>query len=170
MSSSPNAASPVPSPNAFKRMLQRVAATDWFAKVAPTIVPPLDRFVHRITGGRILLAQVMLPTMMLTTTGAKSGEKRDAPLATIPWQQDYLVVGSNWGGDKHPAWSYNLIANPEATMSMNGQTHQVKATLLNAQEKAEAWPEITRIWPPYDRYVERSGRDLRVFVLSRIDS
>ncbi len=116
------------------------------------------------------MAQMMLPSVLLTTTGARSGQVRESPLASIPYRGNYLVIGSNWGGEKHPAWSYNLIANPEATMSLHGTTTKVRAEQLTTQEKAVAWPEITKIWPPFDRYVERSGRDLRVFRLVPVSS
>ena len=151
----------------FGRFMQRLAGSRGFAKVAPHVVPPLDRFVHRISRGRIVLSSGMLPIMVLTTTGAKSGQPRTSPLATLP-QHDgtFLVVGSNFGKDHHPAWTANLITTPEASVSFKGREIPVTAQLLDDEEKAEAWPLLTAMWPTFDRYVERSGRDLRVFRLS----
>jgi deazaflavin-dependent oxidoreductase (nitroreductase family) len=74
-------------------------------------------------------------------------------------------VGSNFGKEKHPAWTANLIANSEAEVSFNAKTTPVTAHLLTAEEKAEAWPRLVKFWPNYDVYTERSGRDLRVFRL-----
>jgi deazaflavin-dependent oxidoreductase (nitroreductase family) len=131
------------------------------------VLPPIDKFVNRITGGRVLIAAALLPSLVLTTTGAKSGEPRKAPLACLP-QEDgsFLVVGSNFGQAKHPAWSGNLIKTPEATVLYQRRTFPVTAHLLTDEEKAEVWPELTKAWPTFDRYVEVSGRNLRVFRLT----
>jgi deazaflavin-dependent oxidoreductase (nitroreductase family) len=149
------------------RAVQRVAASSGFRRVAPTILPPLDRFVNRISGGRVLLAAAMLPSLVLTTTGAKSGQPRKAPLACLP-QDDgsILVVGSNFGQERHPAWTANLLANPEATILYHRRTLPVKAQLLSDEDKADVWPALTKAWPTFDRYVEVSGRNLRVFRLT----
>jgi deazaflavin-dependent oxidoreductase (nitroreductase family) len=146
-------------------MVQRMAGSAAFAKVAPRIVPPTDRLLHRLSGGRFVLSRALLPSLVLTTTGARSGRPREAPLATLPVDDGFLVVGSNFGREKHPAWTGNLLKNPEATVSFRGRRIPVTARLLSGEEKAAAWPELTSLWPTYDRYVERSGRDLRVFHL-----
>ena len=74
-------------------------------------------------------------------------------------------MGSNFGREQHPAWTANLRANPEAAVTFRGRTLPVRATLLDADEKAAVWPRLTAVWPNYDRYTEVSGRDLRVFRL-----
>jgi len=104
---------------------------------------------------------------VLTTTGRKSGQPRKTPLATLPVDGGFLVVGSNFGKEHHPAWTGNLLATPAATVSFKGDAIPVEARLLDADEKKEVWPQLLRIWPTYDRYVERSGRDIRVFKLER---
>ena len=154
-------------PEPAKRLAQRLAASDWFARIAPRFVPQLDGVLYRLTGGRVMLSQGAVPSIVLTTTGAKSGQPRHAPLAAVPYDGDWFVVASNFGRESHPAWSYNLMANPSATMTMRGEDHPVEAQLLDAAQKAEIWPELVSAWPPYDSYVERSGRDLRVFRLVR---
>ena len=127
--------------------------------------PPIDRLVSKLTGGRIVISAGIVPSLVLTTTGRKSGQTRRTPLATLPAGDGFLVVGSNFGKEHHPAWTTNLIANPEATVSFKGEDILVVAHLLDADEKKEVWPKLLEIWPTYDRYVERSGRDLRVFCL-----
>jgi deazaflavin-dependent oxidoreductase (nitroreductase family) len=151
------------------RLVQRIAGSPAFAKVGPRLAPRIDRAVYRLTGGRIMVSNGMLPVLMLTTTGARSGLPRTAPLATIPLDGDFYVVGSNFGQEKHPAWSANLIAHPEATVGFEGEEFPVRADLLGAGAKAEVWPRLVEIWPLFDQYATRSGRDLRVFRLSRVD-
>jgi deazaflavin-dependent oxidoreductase (nitroreductase family) len=158
----------MPKPDgAFGRFMQRLSSSPRFAKIAPHVVPPMDRFIHRITGGRVVMSSGMLPILVLTTTGAKTGQERTSPLATLPNKEDgtFLVVGSNFGRESHPAWTANLLKTPDASISFKGDDIPVTAHLLTNEEKAEAWPLLTAMWPVFDNYVERSGRNLRVFRL-----
>ena len=150
------------------RTVVKMAQSPAFARVAPAIVPRLDRLVHKVTGGRTTMSAGMVPTVLLTTTGSVSGQPRTVPLACLPAGDDLYVVGSNFGREKHPAWSTNLIATPRARASIDGRDYPVDAHLLTAAEKADEWPRLVDAWPAYDTYVERSGRDLRVFRLSPV--
>jgi deazaflavin-dependent oxidoreductase (nitroreductase family) len=152
-------------PRPLQHLVQHMAASDAVAKVAPPIVVPLDRFLHRISGGRILLSRPAIPSILLTTTGARSGRPRSSPLAAVRLDGVHHVVASNFGGQHHPAWSYNLLAHPQAKMSFDAHEVAVRAELLPPEEKDAVWPRLVEIWPPYERYAERSGRDLRVFRL-----
>ncbi|RFU39874.1 nitroreductase family deazaflavin-dependent oxidoreductase [Actinomadura logoneensis] len=160
-----------PMPTLVQRTLgplfRYVSGAPWFSKVGPRVVPPLDRALHRISGGRILLGQALVPSLLLTTTGAKTGRPRQVPLACRPEEDGtWLVVGSNFGREKHPAWTANLIKNPEAEVSFRGRTTPVTAHLLTEAERAEVWPRLIQVWPVYDRYVERVDRELRIFRLT----
>lgn len=77
------------------RVVQKVSGTAAFAKIAPPILTPLDKLVHKVTRGRWMLSRGLLPVMVLTTTGAKSGEPREVPLACIPESDVIYLVGSN---------------------------------------------------------------------------
>jgi len=156
------------SESAISRAVQRVASTRAFAATGSKVFPPIDRLLSRVTGGRVALSQALVPSLELTTTGRKSGQPRRTPLATLPVGDDFLVVGSNFGKEHHPAWTANLMAKPEATVTFKGETIPVMARLLDPDEKAEVWPDLLRIWPAWTSYTERSGRDLRVFRLTPI--
>lgn len=147
------------------RLVQRVSAQPWFSSFALRVMPSVDRVVGRASGGRFVVSNLIVPTLVLTTTGAKSGLPRQSPLATLVDGAAFYVVGSNFGTEKHPAWSGNLLKEPEATVTFGGRTVPVKAHLLDAEEKAAIWPRLLKVWPNYDTYVERSGRELRVFRL-----
>lgn len=148
--------------------MQKVSATRGFAKVAPTFVPALDRTVHRLTRGKVLLSARMLPGVVLTATGARSGRPRSTPLACMP-QDDgtFLLVGSNWGRPGHPAWTANLLKHPEARISWKGRDIEVQAELLSGAERDAAWATLLRFWPPYAAYAARVDREIRVFRLAR---
>lgn len=147
------------------RIVVKASGTKAFMRVGPRVVPHLDRVLHKLSGGRVIMSAGMLPSLMLTTTGAKSGLRRTSPLATKPDGGSWYVVGSNFGRDTHPAWSANLIANPDAEVSFRAKVTPVHAHLLTAEEKVAVWPRLVSFWPNYEVYVERSGRDLRVFRL-----
>jgi deazaflavin-dependent oxidoreductase (nitroreductase family) len=146
--------------------VQRVAGSAWFAKVGPKVVPPLDRALHRLSGGRFLLGQYIVPSLVLTASGHRSGLPRRTPLACMPEPDgSFVVVGSNFGRENHPAWTTNLLHGPNAEVGYRGRTIPVTARLLEGTERAEVWPRLLKVWPTFERYVERSGRELRVFRL-----
>jgi deazaflavin-dependent oxidoreductase (nitroreductase family) len=147
-------------------VIQKVSSSTAFARIAPHLLPRLDKAVHRVTGGKVMLSQYMLPSMFLTTTGRRSGEPKVAPLACLPEPGgSFLVIGSNFGRTEHPAWTANLLATPEAVVEHRGRTVQVTARLLEGEEREEAWAALLRMWPPYATYQGRVDRQLRVFRL-----
>ncbi|WP_206506394.1 nitroreductase family deazaflavin-dependent oxidoreductase [Streptomyces chrestomyceticus] len=149
-----------------RRLVQKVSAAPGFARVAPYVVPALDRTVHRLTGGKLLLSARMLSGAVLTATGARTGLPRRTPLACLPeGDGTWLLVGSNFGRPGHPAWSANLLKHPEAEISWRGRDIPVRARLLTGTERARAWEAAVRFWPPYAAYQERAGREIRLFRL-----
>jgi len=131
------------------------------------VIPVLDRAVHRLSGGRTMLSTRMLPGVVLTSTGARSGEPRRTPLACMPEPErgSWLLIGSNFGKREHPGWTANLRRHPEARIVYRGRDIPVRARLLEGEERAEAWRELVRFWPPYEVYQARIDRRIRVFRL-----
>ncbi|MFJ9537057.1 nitroreductase/quinone reductase family protein [Streptomyces sp. NPDC101225] len=152
-----------------ERAVQRLSSTRGFAKVAPHVVPVLDRAVHRLTRGRVLPSARMLPGAILTSTGARSGLARRTPLACMPEEggRSWILVGSNFGRADHPAWTHNLLAHPDAGIDWKGTEIPVRARLLRGEERARAWRSVLTFWPPYATYQRRVARELRVFRLTR---
>ncbi|WEO96824.1 nitroreductase family deazaflavin-dependent oxidoreductase [Streptomyces sp. FXJ1.172] len=150
------------------RLVQRVSSTRAFARVAPHVVPALDRTVHRLTRGKVLLSARMLPGVILTSTGARSGLLRRTPLACMPEAdgKSWVLVGSNFGREGHPAWTHNLLVHPEASISWKGRDIPVTARLLEGEERAEAWRAVLAFWPPYAAYQDRVTRQIRLFRLT----
>ncbi|MQY37992.1 hypothetical protein SRB17_60000 [Streptomyces sp. RB17] len=151
------------------RLVQKVSSTRAFAKVAPHVIPALDRAVHRLTRGRFLLSTQMLPGVLLTSIGARSGLPRRTPLACMPEPdgKSWLLVGSNFGRPGHPAWTHNLLAHPDASISWKGHDIPVTARLLAGEERAAAWRAVLAFWPPYAAYQGRVTRQIRLFRLTQ---
>ncbi|MGW1145284.1 nitroreductase family deazaflavin-dependent oxidoreductase [Streptomyces sp. NPDC002454] len=153
------------------RWVQRASTTRAFVRVAPVVLPAVDRAVHRLSGGRTLLSEVLLPSVMLVATGARTGLPRRTPLAWVPERDGtWLLIGSNFGRAEHPAWSANLLAHPRARVYWAGGPAEgvgVVARLLTGAEREAAWSAAVRLWPPYATYRSRTAREIRVFRLAR---
>ncbi|MBK3571055.1 nitroreductase family deazaflavin-dependent oxidoreductase [Streptomyces sp. MBT62] len=152
------------------RLVQKVSSTPVFARVAPHVIPALDRAVHRLTRGKVLLSAQMLPGVILTARGARSGQRRSTPLACMPVEDGWVLIGSNFGRTGHPAWTGNLIAHPDAEISWKGAEIPVTARLLEGEERAEVWKAALVFWPPYATYQARVDREIRLFQITRRDT
>jgi deazaflavin-dependent oxidoreductase (nitroreductase family) len=106
-------------------------------------------------------------TLLLTTTGRKSGEERTTPLIYGRRGDDYLIVASKGGADAPPAWYLNLEANPDAEIQVRGDRFKVRARDAGQEEKPEVWQTMTGEWPAYDEYQTKTDRQIPVVVLER---
>ena len=154
--------------NAYRRLIQRLGHKPWFAAIMKRVLPPLDRAVHRLSGGRVRVTDSVLPLLVLTSIGRRSGQPREQPLAYLEVEDGWAVAATSFGQERHPAWSYNLLANPRATVTIGRRHLSVEARLTEPDEKAALWPRFVAMWPAFDTYVERSHRDIRVFVLQPV--
>lgn len=136
--------------------------------VGPKVLARVDRWVLLKTRGRLTaFGPPVFPTMVLITTGRRSGEPRPVSLVYVPAGDDAFVVGSNWAREGHPAWSHNLVAHPEATVLAGGERWSARARLLDDEENARRWPDLVEVMPQWDEYVQMTDRNLRVFALER---
>lgn len=103
---------------------------------------------------------------MLTTTGRKSGEKRTAPVFFIRDGKKMVVVASNAGDDRDPAWYLNLRAKPDAEVEVApGGGTNVRARDATDEERTRLWPELVRLNPGYARYEQRTTRPLPIVII-----
>lgn len=130
----------------------------------------LDQLITKVTGGRRSFAGIAtgVPVVILTTKGAKSGEPRTVAVYGIPHPDGLALIASNWGGAKHPAWYHNLKANPQATVSIEGDTWQGTARRATPSERDEIWARGVELYPGWAKYEARAGdRHIEAFVLTR---
>jgi deazaflavin-dependent oxidoreductase (nitroreductase family) len=106
-------------------------------------------------------------TLLLTTTGHRSGEPRIAPLIYGRSGDDYLVVASDGGADDPPSWYVNLRERPDVDVQVLADRFPARARTATPEERPEMWREMTSHWPDYDRYQERTSREIPVVVLER---
>ena len=121
--------------------------------------------IYRATRGKFMNKVGTAPVMLLTTTGRKSGEERVAPVLYLEDGRRLVVVGSNAGNARTPAWALNLRANPEARAQVGGRRWAVRARVAEGEERADLWRRVNELYEGFDNYDERTSRDIAVFVL-----
>lgn len=154
----------------WRKPMDWVLMTSAGAAVGRRIAHHIDRPLLWLSRGHVSLA-FGIPTLMLTTTGAKSGRERSVPLLYIQHGDDVVVIGTRWGSTKHPGWHHNLRANARARVRVKGEWRDVTARLATPEEREQIWPQAVRIYPGYDKYLPRvGGREVPIYILSEGES
>jgi deazaflavin-dependent oxidoreductase (nitroreductase family) len=109
----------------------------------------------------------MIPTLLLTTVGRKSGRELTLPLIFGTSGPDYVVVASKGGAPAHPAWYLNLDANPTVKVQVKADKFTAQTHTANEQERAALWPKMVEIYGPYSDYQKKTDRQIPVVVLKR---
>jgi len=154
-------------PRAFRPAVARFSRTRFFRAVGPRVMPPLEKMMKVVTRGRVPLSGLLVPSLVLHTVGARTGLPRDTTLMYCPEPPGrMLIVGSNFAGPNHPAWTSNLLADPAAAVTVRGRRIEVRAQLVGDDEREEVWAKLEANWPGYRGYERSSGRVLRIFRLT----
>lgn len=129
---------------------------------------PVHRWLYRRTGG--LLGHRLGPqrTLLLTTTGRKTGQPRTLPLAYFREDGELFVVASNWGGDRPPAWYLNVLADPGVRVQLKRDVFDAVAQTATAAERARLWPRLVARSPNFARYQELAAREIALVLLRRV--
>ena len=148
--------------------LSTTPAVTWLIK---RVASRLDPVIFKATNGRLTsMGPPSMPMLTMTAIGRRSGQPRPVHLACLEREGDYLVVASAMGQDRHPAWRYNLEANPEVEVQVRGDHFEARARVLSDPEKQEVWDDVRRAIPQMKVYEARTDRNIRVFRLSRVGS
>lgn len=123
--------------------------------------------LYQMTGSKFFANLGQVPSLLLTTTGRKSGKRRTTPLLYVEDGDGFAVVASFAGAPEHPAWYRNLQKNREATVQIEKQVISVTASTASSEEKNRLWPRFTAIYPDYDSYDNETERDIPVVLLRK---
>ncbi|WP_432560174.1 nitroreductase family deazaflavin-dependent oxidoreductase [Granulicoccus sp. GXG6511] len=153
------------------RVLRQICApisrTRAFRAIGPVALPPAERFLKRVTRGRLIVSGILVPSLVLHTTGAKSGEPRVVELMYTPdGNGGAIIAGTNFARGNHPGWTANLKAHPDAEAVVRGQRYRVHAERVPDSEREAVWTRIEKQWPGYRAYERESGRIVRLFRLA----
>jgi deazaflavin-dependent oxidoreductase (nitroreductase family) len=124
--------------------------------------------LYRLSGGRVGGKVGKAPVLLLTTTGRKSGQQRTAPVVFLADGERLVVIGSNAGNEKTPAWAYNLRANPDAEVEVRRDRRRVRARVTEGDERAELWRKMNEQYAGFDDYAAKANRDIAVFALEPV--
>nr|WP_294529771.1 nitroreductase family deazaflavin-dependent oxidoreductase [uncultured Rhodopila sp.] len=113
-------------------------------------------------------AQMNVPSLLLTTTGRKSGEKFIFPLFYGETGDSYIIVASKGGAPEHPGWYRNLLAHPEVEVQVGTKHLKARARTATGAERTELWQKALEFWPPYADYQRKTEREIPVVVLDPI--
>jgi deazaflavin-dependent oxidoreductase (nitroreductase family) len=155
----------------IQRFLRWSAATAPASGVYLRVLHHLDRLSYRLTRGRHTFSSWLsgLPVVMLTTTGAKTGQQRTVPVIALPDGGNLVVIASNWGQRQHPAWYFNLCAHPEATVTVGGVSRRVQAHEAAGEERDRLWQRDLEVYPGRTAYERRAAnRRIPVVVLAPV--
>ena len=108
-----------------------------------------------------------VPTLLLTTTGRKSGLRRRTALIYGVDDAAYVVVASKGGAPDHPAWFLNLQANPDVELQVGAEVFAARARVTAGAERERLWQALAQIWPAYNEYATKTDRQIPVVVLDR---
>lgn len=110
-----------------------------------------------------------VPLLLLTTTGARSGEPRVMPMTYLRDGERLVVFAANGGRPKHPGWYHNLLADPVADVEVGTEAYRVTAMVVEGTERARLWTEQLVHTPYFEGFQERAGRLIPVVALTRED-
>ncbi len=125
----------------------------------------LNTPLYRLSGGRIGGKIGQAPVLLLTTTGRKSGQPRTAPVVYLADGDNVVLINTNAGNAKIPAWSLNLEANPEAEVELGRKRRPVRARVAVGEERADLWRKHVEQYAGFDEYKQKLEREPSVFVL-----
>jgi deazaflavin-dependent oxidoreductase (nitroreductase family) len=140
----------------------------WFAAAGRRVGAPLDRFLYRLTGGRVNSTAGVVPLILLTTTGRRTGRKRTTPVMYIRDGERFVVSSENFGQERPAAWPLNLMSEPRATVQVGTETVECRARLLSDEEADRYWDRLVAAWPAHETYRARCGKR-HTFVLEPRD-
>lgn len=107
------------------------------------------------------------PLLLLTTTGARSGQRRTTPMMCVPDGDRLLVIASNVGAPSHPAWYHNLVAHPQVTVEVGKETYDAIASVTEGAERQQLWTQIVEQYPFFADHQTKTTRQIPVILLER---
>jgi deazaflavin-dependent oxidoreductase (nitroreductase family) len=107
------------------------------------------------------------PLLLLTTTGARSGQSRTTPTMYLRDGDRLIIFASKGGAPTHPDWYHNLVAHPEVTVEVGPETYEATATVLHGEERDRLYARHAELYPQFDEYQKKTTRKIPVIALER---
>ncbi|HET6188568.1 MAG TPA: nitroreductase family deazaflavin-dependent oxidoreductase [Trebonia sp.] len=156
-------------PSAAQRAMQHIAATRAGAWFLAKTLHRVDRAVLRLSRGQVTLSGALagLPVLTVATTGARTGQRRSAPLLGVPAGEDIAVIGTSFGRSRTPGWYHNMRAHPKVEATYRGKTVKAVSREADKEEWEAVWARATMIYAGYDAYASRiKNRQVHIMILA----
>jgi deazaflavin-dependent oxidoreductase (nitroreductase family) len=137
--------------------MRRMGHYRWFSLWMKHVGTPVDRGLIRMSRGRLSMSGPEMATMLLTTTGRRTGKERTIPLHYVRDGKNLVAVCENFGLDVASSWPYNLLADPTARIEIAGTAANYLSRPATEEEAVRNMPRLIDMWPAHDTYVKRSG-------------
>lgn len=124
-------------------------------------------WLYRRSGGKLGGKMFGAPVLLLTTTGRKSGRSWTVPLMYQTDGDRWVIIASNGGSARHPAWWLNLRSQPDASVQIGRQTYLVTASETAGEDRERLWQQMADMYKGYDGYARKTTRQIPVVVLQR---
>ncbi len=128
-------------------------------------VSAMHEFWYRLTGGLLGGSVMGRPMLLLTTTGRKTGTRRTTPLLYLEDGDNLVVIASNGGHPRHPAWWLNLEQNPQAEVQIRGAKKPVRAEEATGEARERLWRAVVEVYSGYEGYQKSTKRQIPVVIL-----
>jgi deazaflavin-dependent oxidoreductase (nitroreductase family) len=155
-------------PSAAQVAMQHMGATRAGAWFFAKTLDPVDKALLRLSRGRVTLPGTLagLPILTVTTTGARTGQRRSAPLVGVPAGDDIAVIGTRFGQSRTPAWYHNMRFDPKVEVTYREKTVKAVAREAGKDEGQAIWDHARTIYVGYEAYASRiKGRQIHIMVL-----
>ena len=156
----------------WQRAIRRMASTRWGSLLVASRLQRWDRAILGLTRGRTTATTLLTgyEVMLLRSIGARSGKPRIIPLLAIEDGDGFLLIATNFGSRRHPAWYYNLMRHPQVEVTRRSEIHAYIARELSGDEKLKAWEHAVMHFNGYAAYRARTmGRQIPVLRLTPVD-
>lgn len=130
----------------------------------------LTQLTYHLSGGRVGGKQAHYSMLLLETVGRKTGKARTHTLLYVRDGEHFVVIASNNGRPRHPAWYHNLMAHSQAWIQAGRDRFEVLAETANAEERERLWGLLLKVYPPYREYTKRTAREFPIVVLKPLPS
>jgi deazaflavin-dependent oxidoreductase (nitroreductase family) len=158
-------------PEPLRRLSRKAAEIIPMSWIRPDALVRIDRGMFRLSRGRTTFSALLsgLPIVMLTTTGARTGQPRTVPVLALPDTDHVILLASNYGRPSNPGWYYNVLAEPSVTITWKGTSVEMRARELSGVERQRHLARSLEAYPWWEQYHRRAGsRHLPVIMLEEL--
>jgi deazaflavin-dependent oxidoreductase (nitroreductase family) len=153
----------------YLRVMRQIGHYRWFSLFMKHVGTHVDRALIRASRGQVSMGGPQMPTMLLTTSGRRSGKQRTVPLHYVRDGKNLVAVCENFGLQAASSWPKNLLADPKARIQIGGMTENYLSRPATDDEVTRNMPRLIEMWPAHDTYLQRSGTR-QVIVFEPIDA